>query len=56
MVKNIPTNSGEVRIVGLIPRWEDALKEIRATHSSIFAWRNPWTERSLEVYSSWDRK
>ena len=27
-----------------------------ATHSSILAWRIPWTERSLEGYSPWDRK
>ena len=24
--------------------WEDNLKEGRATHSSILAWRFPWTE------------
>ena len=24
--------------------WEDPLKEIMTTHSSIFAWRIPWTE------------
>ena len=24
--------------------WEDPLKEGMATHSSILAWRNPWTE------------
>ena len=26
--------------------WEDALEEGTATHSSIFAWRIPWTEES----------
>ena len=26
--------------------WEDALKEGLATHSSILAWRIPWTEKS----------
>ena len=25
-------------------RWEDPLEEGMATHSSIFAWRIPWTE------------
>ena len=25
-------------------RWEDPLKEGKATHSSILAWRIPWTE------------
>ena len=24
--------------------WEDSLEEARATHSSILAWRIPWTE------------
>ena len=26
--------------------WEDTLVEEMETHSSIFAWRNPWTEES----------
>ena len=24
--------------------WEDPLEKERATHSSVFAWRIPWTE------------
>ena len=28
----------------LIPGWEDPLEEGMATHSSILAWRIPWTE------------
>ena len=42
MVKNPPANSGDVRDrdLGL----EDPLKEDMATHSSILAWRLPWTE------------
>ena len=24
--------------------WEDPLEEEMATHSSVFAWRTPWTE------------
>ena len=27
-----------------------------ATHSSILAWKIPWTERSLMDYSPWGRK
>ena len=30
--------------VGLIPGPEDPLEEKMATHSSILAWRFPWTE------------
>ena len=29
--------------------WEDALKEGMATHSSILAWRIPWTEEPGEL-------
>ena len=25
--------------------WKDPLKESTATHSSVFAWRIPWTEK-----------
>ena len=31
--------------------WEDPLKKEMATHSSILAWRNPWTEEL--GYSPW---
>ena len=36
--------------------WEDSLEKKRATHSSILAWRIPWTERSLAGYSPWGGK
>ena len=29
---------------GSIPGWEDPLEKEMATHSSILAWRIPWTE------------
>ena len=31
--------------------WEDPLEKGMATHSSIFAWRIPWTEESGKVQS-----
>ena len=31
--------------------WEDPLEEGMATHSSILAWRTPWTEESGGLYS-----
>ena len=40
MVKNPPANARNVTDTG----WEDALEEYMATHSSILAWRIPWTE------------
>ena len=50
MVKNLPTNAGDV---GLIPGGEDCLEKGMATHSSILAQRIPWTEAS---WSPWGHK
>ena len=44
MIKNLPANAGDVRDMGLIPGWGRSLEEGIATHSSILAWRIPWTE------------
>ena len=46
MLKDVPANAGDVRDVGLILGWEDPLEEGVATHSSVLAWRIPWTEKS----------
>ena len=35
--------------------WEDVLEEEMETHSSILAWRIPWTE-GLVGYSPWGHK
>ena len=35
-------NAGDAGLIGL--GWEDPLEEGMATHSSILAWRIPWTE------------
>ena len=41
MVKNLPTmQETQVHFLG----WEDPLEKGMATHSSIIAWRIPWTE------------
>ena len=43
MVKNLPTvQETRVQSLGV----EDPLEEEMATHSSILAWRIPWTEES----------
>ena len=44
VVKNLPANAGDMKDVGLILGWEDLLEEGVATHSSVLAWRIPWTE------------
>ena len=46
MAKNLPANGRDVRDSGSILGWEDPLEEGMATHSSILAWRMPWTEES----------
>ena len=44
MVKNPPANAQDTRDAGSMPGWEDPLEEGTANHSSILAWRIPWTE------------
>ena len=43
-VKNLPAmqETEEIQVQSLV--WEDALEEKMATHSSILAWKIPWTE------------
>ena len=41
-VKNLLANA--IGDIGLSLGWEDPLEEETATHSSILAWRIPWTE------------
>ena len=48
MVKNLPAL--QETLAGSLGR-EDPLEEKMATHSSIFAWRIPWTEESGELQS-----
>ena len=44
MVKNLPAGSGDTRDERWIPGWGRSLEEETATHSSVLAWRIPWTE------------
>ena len=44
VVKNRLANARDLRDMGSIPGLEDPLEEGMATHSSILAWRTPWTE------------
>ena len=44
MVKNPPANAGNVRDAVQSLGREDPLEEGIATHSSLLAWRIPWTE------------
>ena len=49
--KGPPANAGDIRDVGLILDWEDPLEEGMATHSTILAWRIPWTEEPSGLHS-----
>ena len=55
MVKNPSANAGDVRDTGLTQiqslGWEDLLEEDMASHSSILAWRIPWTEEPSRLQS-----
>ena len=46
-VKNLPALQDNVGSLG----WKDPLEEKTATHSSILAWRIPWTEEPGELQS-----
>ena len=52
MVKNLPA-VWETWVQSL--GWEDPLEEGTAAHSSILAWRIPWTEEPVG-YSPWGHK
>ena len=44
MIKNLPASAGDAKETSSILRQEDPLEKGMATHSSILAWRFPWTE------------
>ena len=48
MVKNLPAMQ-ETQVLSL--GWEDPLEKGVATHSSILAWRVPWTEEPGRLQS-----
>ena len=49
VVKNLPANAGDV---GSIPVSGRSLKEEMAIHSSILAWKMPWTEEPGRLQST----
>ena len=52
VIKNPLANAGDVKVTGSTLGQEDPLEEINATHSSILAWRIPWTEEPGKLQSS----
>ena len=53
MVKNLPA-MGETQVQSL--DWEDALEKGMAAHSSILAWKIPWTEEPGKLQSRGSQK
>ena len=52
-VKNLPA-MWEIQVLSL--HWEDPLEEGMVIHSSILAWRIPWTEESGRLLSMESQK
>ena len=55
VVKNLTASARDIRHTGSIPGLGRSLEEEMETHSSILAWKIPWTE-NLAGYSPWCRK
>ena len=53
VIKNPPGNAEATGDAGLLPGSEDPLEEGTATHSSVLAWRIPWTEEPGGLQSTW---
>ena len=51
MVKNLPDDAGDAEKRVLTLCWERPLEEEMATHSSILAWKIPWTEEPGSLQS-----
>ena len=51
VVKNPPAQVRHSGDMGSIPGQEDPLEEGMASHSSILAWRIPWTEEPVRLQS-----
>ena len=51
MVNNPPANAGNTRDAGLIHGLGRSLEKGMAAHSSILAWRIPWTEEPGRLQS-----
>ena len=51
MVKSLSDNAGDIIAMGSIPGLGGSLEKEMATHSSILAWRIPWTEEPGGLHS-----
>ena len=53
--KNLPANAGDIRDVGSTPGLRRSPAGGHGTHSSILAWRIPWTEEPGGLHSELQR-
>ena len=51
MVKNLPANAGDIEMRVQSLGSFDPLEKEMATHSSVFAWKIPWTEEPGSLQS-----
>ena len=51
LYKNLPASARGARDAGLISETEDSLEYKRSSHSSILAWKIPWTEEPGQLQS-----
>ena len=51
MIKNSPANAGYASDAGLIPQLGKSPEKEIATHSSILAWRIPWSKEPDRLQS-----
>ena len=51
VIRNPPTNAGDVKTEVQSLGWEDPLEKGMATHSSTLAWKIPWTEEPGRLQS-----
>ena len=51
LTKTLLANAGDVRDSDWIAESEDSLEDGMATHSSVLAWRIPWTEEPSGLWS-----
>ena len=51
VVKNLPADAGDIREMGLMPGSGRSPGEGHDNHSSIFAYKTPWTEEPGDLQS-----
>jgi len=56
VVKNLPANAGEAGDTSSIPKLGRSHEKEMGTHSSILAWRIPWTEEPGGLQSTGSQK